>query len=75
MPSICTESKNGGIAHIHELVKIVLTKDKLTFDGFCSAFEANGYPQLACKLNGEGAFCPSVGGCVRMQIGCVTLLQ
>lgn len=68
---LCTESKVGDVARIDELIRILLTKDKSTFDGFCIALETNGYSQWANKLKGEGACCPSVGGCVGMQSGCV----
>ena len=52
----CIEAKEGDVARIDELVKILLTKDESTFDGFCSALDTNGYPQWARKLKGEGVF-------------------
>ena len=42
------------IDKVDELVKILLTKDELTFDDFCSALERNGYLHWANKLRGKG---------------------
>ena len=52
---LCVDAKEGDVARVDELVKILLTKDESAFDGFCSALEENGYPHLARKLKGEGA--------------------
>ena len=62
---LCIEAKEGDVARVDELVKILLTKDGLTFDGFCSALERNGYSHWARKLKGEGAY--------RMTIDCVAI--
>ena len=50
---LSVESKEGDIARVDELVKILLTKDDTVFDGFCSALKMNGYPHWASKLKGE----------------------
>ena len=51
---LSVEDKEGDIARVDELIKILLTKNEATFDGFCSALERNGYPHWASKLKGEG---------------------
>ena len=56
------EDKDGDVARVDELVRTLLTKDYLTFDGFCVALETNGYACWASKLRGTGTVCPS-GGC------------
>lgn len=48
------DEKGSTIDSVDELVKILLTKDDSTFDGFCSALETNGYPHWASKLRGKG---------------------
>ena len=52
---LCVEAKEGDVARVDELVKILLTKDESAFDGFYSALEENGYPHWARKLKGKGA--------------------
>ena len=51
----CVKDKESNVDSIDELVKILLAKDKSTFEGFCSALEANGYPRWASKLRGKGS--------------------
>ena len=48
------EEKEGRIDKVDELVKILLTKDESTFDGFCSILEKNGYRHWARILKGKG---------------------
>lgn len=68
---LCVENKEGGdIARVDELVKILLTKDYSTFDGFCSALEMNGYPHWASKLKGKGTISPLV---LSLTCGCTLL--
>ena len=51
---LCVDEKLGTPARVDELVKILLTKDYSTFDGFCTALEENGYLHWARKLRGNG---------------------
>ena len=48
------EEKENDIDRVDELVKILLTKDRSTFQKFCSALENNGYPRWANRLRGKG---------------------
>ena len=48
------EGKEGDLARVDELVKILLTKDSTIFEDFCCALETNGYPRWANKLRGNG---------------------
>lgn len=48
------ESQKSDVTRVDELVKILLTKDALTFERFCFALEKNGYPGWAGKLRRKG---------------------
>ena len=48
--------ENGDIERVDQLIEILLAKDSATFDVFCSALEANGYPHWASMLRAEGKF-------------------
>ena len=58
----CIADKVSSVDRVDELVKILLTKDKVTFERFCSALEKNGYPRWASKLRGKGTVGPSESG-------------
>ena len=44
------DGKEGNIAKVDELFRIVLTKDDRHFEEFCAALEANGYEHRAREL-------------------------
>ena len=55
---VSDEIKNGNIPAVDELVKILLTKDKPTFDRFCSLLDdpSIGYSHIARELRGMIAY-------------------
>ena len=55
----CIEAKEGDVARVDELVKILLTKDYSTFERFCFALQTNGYDHWASKLRDGGTVCDS----------------
>ena len=44
------EARQGNVAQVDELVKILLTKENSHFDGFCRVLEQNGYRHWATEL-------------------------
>ena len=62
------EAKEGDVDRVDELVKILLTKDESTFDGFCSALEENGCRHWASKLKGEGVFGVLINGVAKLIV-------
>ena len=63
------EGKEGDVARVDELVRILLTKDYPTFESFCSALKKNGYSHWASKLRDEGTVFSSdcIVGCMFLQ--------
>ena len=53
------EGKEGDVARVDELVRILLTKDYSTFECFCSALQKNGCNHWASKLRNKGTVCDS----------------
>ena len=47
------EDKEGNVAKVDELVRILLTKEDKHFEGFCTALDNNGYEHWAKTLRGE----------------------
>lgn len=48
------EEEESSVERVDELVKILLEKDRPTFDNFCSVLGKNGYSRWACRLTGKG---------------------
>lgn len=49
--------REDNVARVDELIKILLTKENMHFDGFCKALEENGYEHWAKTLRqGTGAY-------------------
>ena len=49
----CVEGKEGNVAQVDELIRILLTKENKHFEGFCTALANNGYKHWADKLRNE----------------------
>ena len=47
------ESKQGDVAQVDELVRILLTKEDKHFDEFCRCLQRNGYPHWARQLRAD----------------------
>lgn len=47
------ENKQGNVAQVDELVKILLTKENRHFNGFCHTLERNGYRHWAQQLRAD----------------------
>ena len=57
------EGKEGNVAQVDALVRILLTKENRHFDGFTSICEHNGYPHWATTLRTTaGVSCKEEGG-------------
>ena len=46
------EDKEGNVAKVDELIRILLTKEDKHFEGFCTALDNNGYEHWAKTLRG-----------------------
>lgn len=51
---LCVDDKEGSVDRVDELVRILLTKDELTFECFCTALKTNGHADWASRLKGKG---------------------